>query len=183
MAVSRRELLDAEKKHMRHGDELARQRQELPWVPVEKEYSFETDEGRKTLGDLFDGRSQLIVYHFMFGSGYRVDERNPGCIGCSFVADHFDGVIPHLNGHDVTLVSESVAPLEWNSKRTRRETLIAATAASLGHGGTMTTKRRSLRPAERLEPAADPPSPTPPNTCACARDCTRPAVLFESSPK
>jgi predicted dithiol-disulfide oxidoreductase (DUF899 family) len=135
MAVSRRELLDAEKKHMRHGDELARQRQELPWVPVEKEYSFETDEGRKTLGDLFDGRSQLIVYHFMFGSGYRVDERNPGCIGCSFVADHFDGVIPHLNGHDVTLVSESVAPLEWNSKRTRRETLIAATAASLGHGG------------------------------------------------
>jgi predicted dithiol-disulfide oxidoreductase (DUF899 family) len=84
----------------------------MPWVPIEKEYTFETDEGRKTLADLFDGRSQLIVYHFMFGVGFRVDEQNPGCTGCSFVADHFDGVIPHLNGHDVTLVSESIAPLE-----------------------------------------------------------------------
>jgi predicted dithiol-disulfide oxidoreductase (DUF899 family) len=110
--AARLELLDAEKEHMRRGDELARRRQELPWVPVEKEYSFETDDGRKTLTDLFEGRSQLLVYHFMFGSGSRVDEENPGCTGCSFVADHFDAVIPHLNGHDVTLVSESIAPLE-----------------------------------------------------------------------
>jgi predicted dithiol-disulfide oxidoreductase (DUF899 family) len=109
---ARRDLLDAEKEYMRRGDALARRRQELPWVPVEKEYTFETDEGSKTLADLFDGRSQLLVYHFMFGVGFRVDERNPGCTGCSFVADHFDGVIPHLNGHDVTLVSESIAPLE-----------------------------------------------------------------------
>jgi predicted dithiol-disulfide oxidoreductase (DUF899 family) len=109
---ARRELLDAEKEHMRQGDELARRRQELPWVPVEKGYTFETDEGRKTLADLFDGRSQLLVYHFMFGFGFRVDEQNPGCTGCSFVADHFDGVIPHLNGKDVTLVSESIAALE-----------------------------------------------------------------------
>ena len=109
---ARRELLVAEKEHIRRGDGLARRRQELPWVPVEKEYSFETDEGRKTLADLFEGRSQLLVYHFMFGSGFRVDERSPGCTGCSFVADHFDAVIPHLNGHDVTLVSESIAPLE-----------------------------------------------------------------------
>jgi predicted dithiol-disulfide oxidoreductase (DUF899 family) len=108
---ARKELLDAEKQHSRRGDELARRRQELPWVPIEKEYTFETDDGRKTLGDLFDGRSQLLVYHFMFGVGLRVDEQNPGCTGCSFVADHFDGVIPHLNGHDVTLVSESIAPL------------------------------------------------------------------------
>jgi predicted dithiol-disulfide oxidoreductase (DUF899 family) len=109
--VARRELLDAEKEHMRAGDELARRRQELPWVPVEKEYEFETEQGTKSLADLFDGRSQLLVYHFMFGFGYRVDEQNPGCTGCSFVADHFDGVIPHLNGHDVTLVAESIAPL------------------------------------------------------------------------
>lgn len=108
---ARRELLDAEKEHMRQGDELARRRRELPWVPVEKQYSFETDDGSKGLAELFGGRSQLLVYHFMFGFGSRVDEQNPGCTGCSFVADHFDGAIPHLNGHGVTLVSESIAPL------------------------------------------------------------------------
>jgi predicted dithiol-disulfide oxidoreductase (DUF899 family) len=110
--AARRELLAAEKQHMRRGDELTRWRQELPWVRIEKEYVFESDDGTKTLAELFDGRSQLLVYHFMFGFGFRVDEQNPGCTGCSFVADHFDGVIPHLNGHDVTLVAESIAPLE-----------------------------------------------------------------------
>jgi predicted dithiol-disulfide oxidoreductase (DUF899 family) len=110
--AARLELLDAEKRHMRRGDELARRRQELPWVPIEKDYSFETDDGEKTLAELFDGRSQLLVYHFMFGFGFRVDEQNPGCTGCSFVADHFDGAIPHLGGHDVTLLAESIAPLE-----------------------------------------------------------------------
>jgi predicted dithiol-disulfide oxidoreductase (DUF899 family) len=110
--AARKELLAAEKEHMRQGDELARKRRELPWVPMEKEYAFETEDGTKTLAELFDGRSQLLVYHFMFGFGYRVDEQNPGCTGCSFVADHFDGAIPHLNGHDVTLVAESIAPLE-----------------------------------------------------------------------
>ena len=108
---ARKELLDAEKEHARRGDELARRRLELPWVPVEKPYTFQTAEGTKTLADLFDGRSQLLVYHFMFGFGYHVDEQNPGCTGCSFVADHFDGVVPHLNGHGVTLVSESIAPV------------------------------------------------------------------------
>jgi predicted dithiol-disulfide oxidoreductase (DUF899 family) len=107
---ARKELLDAEKEHMRQGDDLAARRRELPWVPVEKDYVFETDEGQRTLAELFDGRSQLLVYHFMFGVGYRVDEENPGCTGCSFVADHFDAAIPHLNGHDVTLVAESIAP-------------------------------------------------------------------------
>jgi predicted dithiol-disulfide oxidoreductase (DUF899 family) len=106
------ELVAAEKEHMRAGDELARKRRELPWVPVEKEYEFETEQGTKSLADLFAGRSQLLVYHFMFGFGYNVDEQNPGCTGCSFVADHFDGVRPHLNGHDVALVAESIAPLE-----------------------------------------------------------------------
>jgi predicted dithiol-disulfide oxidoreductase (DUF899 family) len=109
---ARKELLAAEKAHLREGDEVAWRRRELPWVPVEKEYTFDTDEGTRTLADLFDGRSQLLVYHFMFGFGLRVDEHNPGCTGCSFVADHFDGVIPHLNGRGVTLVSESIAPLE-----------------------------------------------------------------------
>ena len=109
---ARRELLAAEKEHMRQGDAVARRRQELPWVPVEKEYIFETDDGSKALTELFDGRSQLLVYHFMFGFGFRVDEQNPGCTGCSLVADHFDGAIPHLNGHEVTLVTESIAPLE-----------------------------------------------------------------------
>ena len=110
--AARRELLEREKEHMRQGDDLARRRQELPWVPLEKNYSFETDGGRKTLAELFDGRSQLLVYHFMFGFGFRVDEQNPGCTGCSFVADHFDGALPHLRARDVTLVCASVAPLE-----------------------------------------------------------------------
>ena len=109
--AARKQLLDAEKEHARRGDELTRRRLELPWVPVEKPYTFETAVGTRSLGDLFDGRSQFLVYHFMFGFGYHVDERNPGCTGCSFVADHFDGVLPHLNGHDVTLVSESIAPV------------------------------------------------------------------------
>jgi predicted dithiol-disulfide oxidoreductase (DUF899 family) len=109
--AARRDLLDAEKQHMRRGDELARWRRELPWIPVDKEYIFEAEDGTKTLADLFAGRSQLLVYHFMFGFGYRVDEQNPGCTGCSFVADHFDGVLPHLNGRDVTLVAESLEPL------------------------------------------------------------------------
>jgi predicted dithiol-disulfide oxidoreductase (DUF899 family) len=110
--AARLELLEAEKELTRRRDELARRRQELPWVPIEKEYVFETDKGKKMLAELFDGRSQLLIYHFMFGFGFRVDEQNPGCTGCSFVADHFDGVIPHLNGHHVTLVAESIAPLE-----------------------------------------------------------------------
>jgi predicted dithiol-disulfide oxidoreductase (DUF899 family) len=110
--AARLELLEAEKELTRRGDELARRRQELPWVPVDKEYVFETVDGKKTLADLFAGRSQLLIYHLMFGYGFRVDEQNPGCTGCSFVADHFDGAVPHLNSRDVTLVAESIAPLE-----------------------------------------------------------------------
>jgi predicted dithiol-disulfide oxidoreductase (DUF899 family) len=110
--AARVELLKREKELSRMGDDLARLRQALPRVPIEKEYVFETEDGVKTLAELFDGRSQLLVYHFMFGYGDRVDERSPGCVGCSFVADHFDAVVPHLNGHDVTLVGESIAPLE-----------------------------------------------------------------------
>ena len=105
--AAREELLQREKELTRRSDELARQRQELPWVPVEKEYTFATDEGRKTLPELFDGRSQLLVYHFMFGPAYEA-----GCPTCSAGADTFDGAVPHLNARDVTFLCISRAPLE-----------------------------------------------------------------------
>jgi predicted dithiol-disulfide oxidoreductase (DUF899 family) len=105
--AARKELLAREKELTRRSDELARQRQDLPWVPVDKEYTFGTDEGTKTLAELFDGRSQLLVYHFMFGPEY-----SAGCPACSSIADTFDGVIPHLNNHDVTFLAVSRAPLE-----------------------------------------------------------------------
>ena len=105
--AARIELLEREKELTRLSDELARQRQELPWVPVDKDYSFETGEGAKALADLFDGRSQLLVYHFMFGPEYEA-----GCPTCSAGADTFDGAVPHLNARDVTFLCVSRAPLE-----------------------------------------------------------------------
>jgi predicted dithiol-disulfide oxidoreductase (DUF899 family) len=130
--AAREELLREEKELTRRSDELARKRLELPWVRVEKEYVFETDDGKKTLAELFDGRSQLLVYHFMFGYGTRVDEQNPGCTGCSFVADHFDASIPHLKGRDVTLVAESIAPLDELRPYKERMGWAFAWASSLG---------------------------------------------------
>jgi predicted dithiol-disulfide oxidoreductase (DUF899 family) len=100
-------LLAREKELTRLNDELARERLELPWVPIEKDYSFETDEGTKALAELFDGRSQLLVYHFMFGPEYEA-----GCSVCSSSADGFDAVVPHLNAKDVTFLCISRAPLE-----------------------------------------------------------------------
>jgi predicted dithiol-disulfide oxidoreductase (DUF899 family) len=104
--AARLELLGAEKEHTRRGDELARRRQELPWVPIDKEYRLETEEGPATLKDLFRGRSQLLIYHFMFGPDYTA-----GCPACSSIADGFDGVAVHLAHHDVTLGAVSRAPL------------------------------------------------------------------------
>jgi predicted dithiol-disulfide oxidoreductase (DUF899 family) len=106
-AAAREELLAREKEHTRVGDELARQRRELPWVRVEKEYRFETDEGTRTLAELFDGRSQLLVYHFMFGPSYQA-----GCPTCSSMADTVDGALTHLHARDVTMLYVSQAPLE-----------------------------------------------------------------------
>jgi predicted dithiol-disulfide oxidoreductase (DUF899 family) len=106
-AAAREELLAREKEHTRLGDELARQRHELPWVRVEKEYRFETDDGTRTLAELFDGRGQLLVYHFMFGPSYEA-----GCPTCSSMADTVDGVLPHLNARDATMLFVSQAPLE-----------------------------------------------------------------------
>jgi predicted dithiol-disulfide oxidoreductase (DUF899 family) len=105
--AARQELLKAEKELTRRGDELARQRQELPWVRMDKLYRFESDAGSVSLVDLFCGRSQLVVYHFMFGPGYTA-----GCLECSATADSFNGVLPHLAARDVTMVCISRAPLE-----------------------------------------------------------------------
>src|SRR6201982_2646022 len=104
--AARLELLDAEKELPRRSDELARRRQELPWVPIDKEYRFETDDGTASLADLFGGRSQLLIYHFMFGPEY-----TGGCPSCSAIADGFDGSVVHLANHDVTLCAVSRAPL------------------------------------------------------------------------
>ena len=103
---ARLELLEAEKELTRRSDELARRRQELPWVRVDKEYRFETDEGSASLKDLFRGRSQLLVYHFMFGPDYTA-----GCPSCSAIADGFNGIAVHLANHDVMLWAVSRAPL------------------------------------------------------------------------
>jgi predicted dithiol-disulfide oxidoreductase (DUF899 family) len=104
--AAREQLLAREKEHTRLGDELARQRRELPWVRVEKEYRFDTDDGEQGLAELFDGRSQLLVYHFMFGPSYEA-----GCPTCSSGADAVNGVLPHLNARDATFVYVSQAPL------------------------------------------------------------------------
>lgn len=104
--AARLDLLDAEKDLTRRSDELARRRQMLPWVRVEKEYRFETEEGDASLADLFQGRSQLLVYYFMFGPDYEA-----GCPSCSAIADGFDGSVVHLANHDVTLTAVSRAPL------------------------------------------------------------------------
>jgi predicted dithiol-disulfide oxidoreductase (DUF899 family) len=104
--AARLELLAAEKELTRQSDELARRRQALPWVRVDKEYRFDTDEGAAGLADLFGGRSQLLVYHFMFGPDFTA-----GCISCSSIADGFNGIVTHLENHDVALWAVSRAPL------------------------------------------------------------------------
>jgi predicted dithiol-disulfide oxidoreductase (DUF899 family) len=113
--AARRELLQAEKELTRHSDEIVRRRQELPWVGVDKEYSFDTDDGPATLADLFAGRSQLLVYHFMFGPEYTA-----GCPACSTIADGFDGSVVHLANHDVTLTAISRAQLPKLQEYKRR---------------------------------------------------------------
>jgi predicted dithiol-disulfide oxidoreductase (DUF899 family) len=129
--VARKALLEREKELTRRNDELARQRRELPWVRVDKEYRFETNDGAKTLVELFDGRSQLLVYHFMLGPEYTA-----GCPVCSSAADTFDGAVQHLKARDVTFLCVSCTPLErlqaykrrmgwkfpWRAGLTRRDT-------------------------------------------------------------
>jgi predicted dithiol-disulfide oxidoreductase (DUF899 family) len=105
--AERDQLLAEEKEHTSRADELAEKRRALPWVPVEKEYELETADGKKSLADLFDGRSQLLIYHFMFGPSYEA-----GCPTCSSMVDSVDGLLPHLHARDVTMALVSRAPLD-----------------------------------------------------------------------
>jgi predicted dithiol-disulfide oxidoreductase (DUF899 family) len=105
--AARDELLKGEKDLTHMSDDLARRRRELPWTPVEKQYTFQTADGPKTLAELFEGRSQLVVYHFMFGPEYEF-----GCPVCSSIADSFDGVVSHLAARDVTMIAISRAPID-----------------------------------------------------------------------
>jgi predicted dithiol-disulfide oxidoreductase (DUF899 family) len=125
--TARLELLKEEKKLTHRSDEVARQRQELPWVPINKGYHFETDEGRATLADLFRGRSQLLVYHFMFGPDYAA-----GCPSCSSIADGFNGIAVHLANHDVMLWAVSRAPIAKLQAYQRRMGWTFPWASSVG---------------------------------------------------
>ena len=125
--AARLELLEAEKALTRRSDELAQQRQQLPWVRVDKEYRFDTDEGPASLADLFRGRSQLLVYQFMFGPEYQA-----GCPACSAIADGFNGFVVHLANHDVTLYAVSRAPLAKLQGYKRRMGWSFPWASSLG---------------------------------------------------
>jgi predicted dithiol-disulfide oxidoreductase (DUF899 family) len=124
---ARLQLLQAEKELTRRGDELAQQRQQLPWVPVEKDYRFETDDGSASLADLFGGRSQLLMYHFMFGPEYTA-----GCPACSAIADGFDGSVVHLQNHDVAMMAVSLAPIDAIQRYKRRMGWTFPWASSLG---------------------------------------------------
>jgi predicted dithiol-disulfide oxidoreductase (DUF899 family) len=125
--AARLELLEAEKELTRRSDELARRRQGLPWVRIDNEYRFETEEGSTSLQELFRGRSQLLVYHFMFGPDYTV-----GCPSCSAIADGFDGSVVHLANHGVTLCAVSRAPIEKLQAYKRRMGWSFPWASSLG---------------------------------------------------
>jgi predicted dithiol-disulfide oxidoreductase (DUF899 family) len=124
---ARLKLLEAEKDLTRRSDELARRRQKLPWVRIENDYRFETEEGNVSLADLFRGRSQLLIYHFMFGPDYTA-----GCPACSAISDGFDGLRVHLSNHDVTLSAVSRAPLAKLQAYKRRMGWTFPWASSLG---------------------------------------------------
>jgi predicted dithiol-disulfide oxidoreductase (DUF899 family) len=126
--AARRELLTAEKELTRRGDELARRRQELPWVRVVKDYRVETDAGSASLADLFQGRSQLLIYHYMFGPDYTA-----GCATCSTIADAFNGFVVHLANHDVTLGAVSRTPFAKLQAYKRRMGWTFPWASSFGN--------------------------------------------------
>src|SRR5918995_1097267 len=153
---AREELLRREKEHTRIGDELARERRELPWVRVEKEYRFDTDDGTRTLAELFDGRSQLLVYHFMFGPSF-----DAGCPICSSMADSANGVLPYLHARDVTMLLVSRAPLERLQAYKRRMGWSIPWASSAGNDfnfdlGVSATPEQVR---EQMGPALDDPPP------------------------
>jgi predicted dithiol-disulfide oxidoreductase (DUF899 family) len=161
--AARKDLLEQEKELTRRSDELARKRRELPWVRVDKEYAFQREDGPRSLAELFDGRSQLLVYHFMFGPTYEA-----GCPTCSAGADTFDGAVAHLNARDVTFLCASRAPLEKLLAYKRRMGWEFPWVSSLGSdfnadfnasfagtGEEVEYNYRSFDPAPMLEAGAD----------------------------
>ena len=165
--AARLELLEVEKEFTRRGDEVARQRQELPWVRIDKEYRFETDEGSASLADLFRGRSQVLIYHFMFGPDYTA-----GCPACSAIADGFNGFAVHLANHDVMLWAVSRAPLAKLQDFKRRMGWTFPWASSFGGdfnfdfnaSFTEEQQREGIEyNYEREEPAAEIPSRSTPD--------------------
>jgi predicted dithiol-disulfide oxidoreductase (DUF899 family) len=154
--AERNKLLAEEKELTRRSDELARKRRELPWVPIEKEYRFDTDEGTRTLAELFDGRSQLLVYHVMFGTSFEA-----ACPVCSSMADGFNGVLPYLHARDVTTLLTSRAPLERLQAYKRRMGWSIPWASTVGNDfnfdfGVSYTPEQAR---EQFGPALDDPTP------------------------
>jgi len=177
--AARLELLEAEKEVTRRSDEVARQRQELPWVRIDKEYRFETDDGKAPLADLFRGRSQLLVYHFMFGPDYTA-----GCPACSAIADGFNGFAVHLANHDVMLWAVSRAPLAKLREYKRRMGWTFPWASS--HGGdfnfdfnvSLTEEQQRTGGAEYNYQIMSPVDPAKPPKAVCAASCGTDATTF-----
>ena len=185
--AARLELLAAEKELTRRGDELARRRQALPWVRIDKQYRFETDAGSASLADLFGGRSQLLVYHFMFGPDY-----SAGCPSCSAIADGFNGIAVHLANHDVMLSAVSRAPLPKLVAYKRRMGWTFPWASSLGDdfnfdfGVSITEEQRRAGGVEynyqRSEPPQDPTSFSEPLRQHAATTGADPAAFVREQP-
>jgi predicted dithiol-disulfide oxidoreductase (DUF899 family) len=172
--AARGELLAREKELTRRGDQLAAERRELPWVPIEKEYGFGTDEGPTTLRELFEGRSQLLVYHFMFGPTYTA-----GCPVCSSAADTFNGAVPHLNARDVTFTCISRAPLEKLQAYKRRMGWSFPWASS--HGSDYNFDLEISRPEEMTREFLA--GGVPAVAAQLARECgTEPAAYLSEAP-
>ena len=172
--AARDELLTQEKELTRRGDRLAATRRALPWVPIEKDYRFGTAEGPKTLRELFDGRSQLIVYHFMFGPDYTA-----GCPACSSGADSFNGAVPHLNARDVTFTCISRAPLDKLQAYKRRMGWTFPWASS--HGSDYNFDLETSHPQEAAREFLA--GGVPAVAARLAQDCgTEPAAYLSETP-
>src|SRR5215471_11126692 len=170
----RGELLAREKELTRRGDQLAAERRELPWVPIEKEYTFGTDQGPKTLRELFGGRSQLMVYHFMFGPAYAA-----GCPVCSSAADSFNGAVSHLNARDVTFTCISRAPLDKLQAYQRRMGWTFPWASS--HGSDYNFDLETSRPEEATRELLA--GGVPAVAAQLAQECgTEPAAYLTEAP-
>jgi predicted dithiol-disulfide oxidoreductase (DUF899 family) len=172
--AARNELLAKEKELTRRGDQLAEERRSLPWVPIEKEYRFGTDNGSKTLPELFDGRSQLLVYHFMFGPDYTA-----GCPVCSSAADTFNGAVAHLNARGVTFSCISRAPLDKLQGYKRRMGWSFPWASS--HGTDYNFDLEISRPVEATREILG--GGAPPVVTRLAQECgTEPAAYLSEAP-